>query len=229
MDKRTLIAIREYTYQGKLLKVPVFKKTSGYSGVKIMACYGSLEAYVKGGISSSYLDNIVLKALKKYDDRIVDRPFYEKDKYIYILGKKRFITNSISLKDSPNFFYIKSTCKDPINIYKKEFLKYLRERINYWGKIMGFDLSGYIIRTGLYISYYGICFPIKRQFKLDYRLFAYDTYVSDSVIVHEIAHLYDHGHDNKFYNFINQFMKDYDKRDDLLKKGKFKGEEDDGK
>lgn len=228
MDKRKLLATRQYVYQGKLITIPIYLKSNGYK-ITIRGCYGILEAYCSKYTSSDVFDKFVLKTIKHYKDEkhfIIDRPFYKEDEYIYVLGEKKLITRDSSLKNDPKYFYIKSTCKDPLTVYKKEFLKYVRTRLNYYGELMGFDVKGYIIRTGLFISYYGICFPTKKQFKFDYRLFAYRTKYLDAIVVHELAHLHSIHHDSRFYNFVYTYLKDYDFLEKMVNEGRFDGYDD---
>ena len=64
----------------------------------------------------------------------------------------------------------------------------------------------------------------KKWVKFDYRLFAYKPEISDSVIIHEIAHTYEIHHNDHFYKIVHRFCPDYDYLQDELEKGHFEGE-----
>ena len=226
MDKRQYLGKRRYTMSnGKTFDVLLYKKTNARrSGVSIRACYGVMEAYLSDNISFSFLDKMVSTSYNHYKDYIFDRPFMKEGVYIYMLGKKRYFTTDSTKKDNDLYFYIPPTCKDPIVKYKKMFLEYLHKRIIELGDIMSRDLRSYIIRTGLFISYYGVCFPTKKQFKFDYRLFAYKKELIDTILIHEIAHTYEIHHNERFYSIVKMYCKDYDYLVHELERGKFDGE-----
>lgn len=224
MDKRIFLTTRTYRMpDGVTFTAKIYKKSND-RGMTLRAVYGEMEAYVSSRTNITDLDKFILKSYPKFSDRIMNRPFMIKDVYVYILGKKRYFSYDIKDKDDPSYFYIPSNTKDPITRYKKMFLEYLKPRLVEIGKRMGKDLSPYIVRTGLFLSYYAVCFPTKRQFKFDYRLFAYKPEIMDSVIIHEIAHTYEIHHNQRFYTIVKMYCPDYDKLNKEIERGRFEGE-----
>ncbi len=224
MDKRKYIGSREYHMSdGNSFVAKIYQKSSG-RGVTIRVVYGEMEIYISRNVTFAELDKTVNIAYGKCSDRIMNRPFMKDDVYIYMLGKKRYFTGNPMLKNNPDYFYLPSNCRDPLVRYKKVFLEYLSKRVVEVGKRMGKDLSSYVIRTGLFVSYYGACFPIKKQFKFDYRLFAYKPEVMDSIIVHEIAHTYEIHHNDRFYTIVKMYCPLYDRLEHQIECGKFEGE-----
>ena len=223
MDKRNLICKREYvTPDGIEIEAAIYEKKSG-SRMVIRYSYGEVEVYIPPKTTFKRIDDFVNSFLKKNPDKYFWRPFYKEDVYIYVLGKKMFFTHDASKKNSSTYFYTPSTTKDPINRYKKNFLDYLKVRVVELGKLMGRDLSDYTIRTSLFLTYYGCCFPNKKQMKFDYRLYAFAPEIIDSVIIHEIAHTYEMMHNDRFYSIVHLYCPDYDELQRELQSGCFVG------
>lgn len=208
---------------GVTFDVNIYQKSNN-RGMTIRIVYGEMEAYVSSRISFSELDKFVQAAYRRSPGKIVNRPFMKDNVYIYMLGKKKYFTSDVSLKDNPLYYYIPMNTKDPLTRYKKLFLDYLKVRVVEIGKIMGRDLSDYAIRTGLFLSYYAVCFPTKRQFKFDYRLFAYKREVMDCILIHEIAHTYEIHHNERFYRIVKLYCPNYDALEAQIEAGRFEGE-----
>jgi predicted metal-dependent hydrolase len=224
MDKRKYLGSREYHMtDGNSFVAKIYQKANN-RGLSIRAVYGEMEIYVSSRVSFQTMDNFVKNAYNKYKDHIFNRPFMKEGIYIYLLGKKRYFTSDMTRKNDPNYFYVSPNCRDPLVRYKRMFLEYLRKRVDELGLRMGVDLSSYIIRTGLFLSYYGVCFPVKKQFKFDYRLFAYKPEVMDAVIIHEIAHTYEIHHNERFYTIVKMYCPDYDHLDHQIACGMFEGD-----
>lgn len=221
IDKRNLLGKRIYTYQGETIPINIYEKKIG-SGVTLIASYGTIEVYISSNVTTDLIDKMVLQGVKKYHKRIFNRPFYKENEYIYVLGKKKKITIDGFYKNNSNYFYIKPT-QDVLTIYKNNFLKYLNLRMSQLGSIMNHDLYDYKIRSNIYLSYFGCCFPTKKEFKFDYRLYAYRPDILDSVLIHEIVHLDVLNHSKDFYNEVYKFCPNYDLYDDFIKEGRFDG------
>lgn len=220
MDKRNLLGIKKYSSKNQIFDVYIYQKKSG-NKTTLRTVYGTIEVYITKNISVNFLNKMIIDTLQKYPNKIINRPFYKEGEYFYILGQKKIITRDVSLKDNDNYFYIRSTCKDEITPYKKQALSFFKKRILEIGKLMDIDLSSYSIYSGLFISYYGCCFPIKKQLKFDYRLYAYTTNIIDSIIIHELAHILELSHSKNFYNIVYKYCPNYDKLTLMLNEGRF--------
>jgi len=212
---------------GASFDVNIYRKNNN-NGITIRSSYGEMEAYISTYTTFAQLDKFVTGAYSKYRGvKILNRPFYKENVYIYLLGKKRYFTDDISLKDSSLYFYVPKGTKDPLTRYKKMFLSYLNAHLPLLAGRMAIDLKGWKIRTGLFLSYYAICFPVQHQLKFDYRLFAYQPEVMDSVLIHELAHTYEIHHNDRFYTIVKMYCPQYDKLNAMIEEGRFEGELDD--
>ena len=227
MDKRLFLGERTYTKSdGTTFQAQVYRKSNN-RGVTGRVVYGQMELYVSTFSNNEIIDKMAMILLKRFPNAIITRPFLKKDVYAYILGKKRYFTSVSSNRENETFFYVPSNVKDPVTRYKKDFLNYLKPRVIEVGKRMGIDLSGFAVRTGLFLSYYAVCFPTKHQLKFDYRLFAYKPEISDSVIIHEISHTLEIHHNDRFYTIVKLYCPNYDELDQEIQDGRFEGRTDD--
>ena len=226
VDKRILLRTIELRLDvGTILPVNVYVKKNGNRMIARFS-YGELEIYTPRFCSKKLIEEFAYKVVRTHSDHIFARPFYKENVYIYMLGKKKYFTNDITKKDDENYFYIPSNTKDPLTRYKKLFLDYLSVRAVELGKKMNVDLSSWKFRTGLFLSYAGCCFPTKHQMKFDYRLFAYKPYISDCIIYHEIAHVFEIKHNEKFYSIVKYYCPDYDHLEKEVNLGHFEGDMD---
>lgn len=225
MDKRTLLETRQIRLEnGEIIPIKVYLKKSG-NRLSARVCYGQLELYVFKSTTERQIEEFVTKVGKVFKGRNMNNPFYKEDVYIYVLGEKYLITKDIKYKNREGYFYVPTNCKDPITIYKKHFLEYLKKRVVEIGVRMNVDLSDWKIRTGLFLSYYGICFTTKHQFKFDYRLFAYRKDILDAVIYHEVTHTYELSHNQRFYKILKCYCPLYDNLMEDITLGYFEGRE----
>lgn len=227
MDKRTLITKRPYSLpDGRSFEAFIYAKKSSRKSISIRAVYGCVEIYVSGNISFQKIDEFVIRCLSspKYKNHILNRPFMKENVYIFVEGQKKYFTHDISLKNNSRYVYLPLRCKEPLGEYKMKFLTYLRGMIPYIGDRMGVDLSDCTIQTGLFLSYYGCCFPKKKLLKFDYRLYAYKPEIIYSILVHEVAHMFEIYHNERFYKIVHQYCKDYDLLEHQIECGEFEGE-----
>lgn len=223
MDKRHYLYTRIYRLSdGRDIPVKFYQKSTN-RGMTCRMVYGEMEMYVSSYTRIEDADRFVSKCIGKRPEHIIDRPYYKDRVYYYILGKKRYYTEDVIHKDDPSYFYVLKNTKDPLNVYQKRFLLYLNDRVPLLAKRMGLDIKGWVIRTGLFLSYYGVCFPTKHILKFDYRLFSYKAEISDAIIYHELAHILDIHHDDRFYKIVKMYCPDYDELESQIEKGYFEG------
>lgn len=205
------------------ISVNVYLKRSGRY-ISLRTSFGCMELYVFRDTSYKQMQELISKAIKKnYNSKNMTKPFYKENVYIYVFGVKKYFTNDIKFKDDPSYFYVSKKCKDPLTIYKKLFLEYVSSRSIELGKKMNLNLSDFTFRTGLFLSYFGVCFPTKKQIKFDYRLFSFKQEVIDSVIYHELTHLFVLPHNDSFYKILYSYCPKYEEYTDLLNSGYFTG------
>lgn len=221
-DKRTLLGIKNYSYRGQVFPVYFYLKKSG-RGQTVRQVYGTVEMYITKKSTADSINKLLIRSLDLNKNNILDRPFYKEDEYIYVLGKKKNITRDPLFKKNNEYFFISDKCKDPISVYKKRFISYLKNRMLVLGKMMHHDLSSYRIQSAIFLTYFGCIIPSRKTFKFDFRLFAYKEEILDSVLIHEIAHIDHLNHSRDFYNLVYHYCPDYDILDSLIKEGRFDG------
>ncbi len=91
---------------------------------------------------------------------------------------------------------------------------YLKERLDYYSKLMSLDYSGYKITCAKHR--YGSCSP-KNSICFSYRLMLYPKEAIDYVVVHELAHIKEKNHGKSFYALVERYMPDYKLREKILK------------
>ena len=63
---------------------------------------------------------------------------------------------------------------------------------------------------------WGSCSPGERSIRLSERLQGMPSWVVDYVLVHELAHLLEHGHDEKFWAWVDRYPRSERARGYLL-------------
>lgn len=91
---------------------------------------------------------------------------------------------------------------------------YLKERLEYFSKLMGLKYTGLKITSAKHR--YGSCNP-KNSICFSYRLMLYPKEAIDYVVVHELAHIKEKNHGKNFYAIIEKYMPDYKLREKILK------------
>ncbi len=223
MDKRKFLWLRELRLSdGRIFTVKVYQKSNN-RGMSCRMVYGEIEAYISNHTTMYDLDKFLCRCIQKHPEKIIDRPYMKDGIYCYVLGKKRYFATRGKSGIDEMFFYLASNVKDYTVVYKRLFLSYLKERVPMLAKRMGLDVSDWSIQTGLFLSYYGVCFPTKHVLKFDYRLFAYKSEISDAILFHELTHILDIHHDERFYRIVKLYCPDYDYLESEIECGYFEG------
>lgn len=180
--------------------------------------------YRDGGfnVTAPYLTSkqTIIKGLDKFYDRLtVENPHCsgQTDEYIYLLGKKIALQSEgkINFSDGSSLIYHNKEELD--KKLKKWFLNYItyRHRI-YEKKMNSFENK---VRVRKMYTRYGSNSIGKKSITYSTILMHYTPDVIDSVIVHEIAHCFETGHDAKFYKIVHKYCPNYDFLHDKLRKG----------
>ena len=122
------------------------------------------------------------------------------DKHIAAQQKKRDAFSSLS--------------DDDIKKLKKDARKYLAEKTAYYAKIMGLKYGRISITSAT--KRFGSCND-KGNICFSYRLMLYPEAAREYVVVHELAHLCEMNHSERFYQIVASVLPDYKARKRLLK------------
>lgn len=97
---------------------------------------------------------------------------------------------------------------------KQAAKEYLPKRTAFWAEIMG--LNPRSVRITSAKTRFGSCSP-QNRICYSWRLMAYPQQAVDYVIVHELAHILQKNHSQKFYKIVQTYLPDWKERRDLLK------------
>ena len=98
---------------------------------------------------------------------------------------------------------------------KRQAEEYLPARVKYYADRMGVEPSGVRITSAR--KRFGSCSG-RNSLCFSFRLMAYPPEAVDYVVAHELAHIVHKDHSRAFYSLIEQYLPDYRKRIELLKK-----------
>lgn len=89
---------------------------------------------------------------------------------------------------------------------KKHACDYIPARVNFLAKRNGFDYNSVRIKDQQ--TRWGSC-SNKKNLSFNYRLMSFNKKVIDYVIVHELCHLKEMNHSQKFWKLVEEIMPDY--------------------
>lgn len=101
-----------------------------------------------------------------------------------------------------------------IKIYKKLALQFIKPRVDYFANIMGVTPSAVKISSA--VHRWGSCSG-RGNLNFSWRLIMAPQENVDYVVVHELAHLKEFNHSDKFWKIVSHVLPDYKKREKLLK------------
>lgn len=97
---------------------------------------------------------------------------------------------------------------------KKSARIYLTAKTEYYSKIMGLKFSRITITSAT--TRFGSC-SSKGNISYSWRLMLYPEPAREYVVVHELAHLVEMNHSNRFYKIVEAVLPDYKARKRMLK------------
>ena len=122
------------------------------------------------------------------------------EKHVSKQEKKKEITESLNEKQ--------------ISLLRKNAREILTEKTKKYAEIMGLKF-GRITITGAKTRF-GSC-NSKGNIAYSWRLLLYPEAAQDYVVVHELSHLVEMNHSQKFYRIVEKYLPDYKERRKLLK------------
>ena len=107
-------------------------------------------------------------------------------------------------------------------LIKKWYLKNAKEilsnRLEYFSNIMNLEYKSFKLTNAK--TKWGSCSTLKR-IDLNWRLIMLKSDLQDYVIVHELCHLLEMNHSERFYKCVESVLKDYKKRRNDIKNSSF--------
>lgn len=193
-------------------------------------------------LSSKEIDNFI----KKFEDELYNE--YKKIKSNKVLGIKKWVdgeeifykgnkykivTNNenlfkIKIDEENKVFYITSPLEIEDELRRETILKLIKklfknntkyivdEKLNYWSNITKIKYNSYKVHDA--VSRYGSCIKSKKALNFSSRLIMLSEDKIDAVIVHELCHIEEANHSEKFYNLVQTYIPNYKEIDKWLKK-----------
>lgn len=146
----------------------------------------------------------ILKQMDKSLGRLIERSKkwvgnkkgnYFSDGYLYVLGEREY---------HPEFD--EKAAKEYLT---KIGVAFYQERVPYWRKKMGISMS-ITVKIRDMKTRFGSMTWTKGIVRFATTLIAYPPEVVDSVIVHELAHIFEPNHQKRFYSIVRRYIPNYD-------------------
>lgn len=146
---------------------------------------------------------------------IVRAPRFASKKQIekFVLEKKSWIQKTL-IKQAQKQKNKKTFSESEIKELYKFGKEFLEENLPVWAEKIGVKPSGVKITSAK--KRFGSCSP-KNSLCFSVYLFSYDKRAIEYVIVHELCHIKQHNHSQKFWAEVEKHLPDYKQREMLLK------------
>lgn len=164
--------------------------------------------------------HFIMKGLDKYAEKLIKVSVKEepiKEDYIYLFGNKYDLSypGRISISNYPDIIY--KSLPELKKKLKPIFTKIITERVRYYELLMGAPTYKVTVREMK--SRYGSNSKYTKHMNFAFILIHYSMPIIDSVVVHELAHIFVYNHSKKFYDVVYKYCPDYDKYRKMLIKG----------
>lgn len=141
--------------------------------------------------------NFVVTAPRNMSENIVEQ---------FIIRKSQWILDKLDyFKSISGQVFAKGTKKDYTE-YKNLAFVLAQKRIEYFNKIYGFKFNKINIKNQK--TRWGSC-SRKGNLNFNYKIALLPEKLSDYIIVHELCHLKEFNHSQKFWNLVAKMMPDY--------------------
>ena len=132
----------------------------------------------------------------------------------FIVEKSQWIINKIDLFKESGYRIGKSKNKVEFKKYKDNALEIATERVKYFNRIYKFRVNKINIKNQK--TRWGSC-SRKGNLNFNYKIALLPKAMSDYIIVHEICHLGEFNHSQKFWNLVAKTMPNYSQLKKKLK------------
>ena len=163
----------------------------------------------------------IVKGLDKYAERLIDDNAHltgENEDYIYVLGKKIYKKNKEIVFSDGSIISFEND-EELHKKLKKWFLSLMTRRTRYYEKLMGTYENKVSVRD--MTTRYGSNTPSNHSIRYSMVLLHFSVDCIDSIIVHELAHCFIHGHGEDFYKVVYKYYPNYKYAHKKIRKGVF--------
>ena len=160
------------------------------------------------------------KGLDKYAEKLIKSDIKElpfTDQYIYLFGNKYDLSYPVRILISNYPEIIYKTKEELKKKLKPIFTNILTERVRYYEKLM--SAPSYKVGVREMKSRYGSNSRYTKHMNFAFSLIHYSMSIIDSVVVHELAHIFVYNHSQKFYDVVYKYCPNYPAYRKMLIKG----------
>ena len=156
-----------------------------------------------------------------------EKIYYKGKEYTILTSRNTDNLLEIKVNERDKVFYITSPWGMDETLRVDSILKLVRklfksntehiisERLDYWSDITGIKYNTYRVHDAT--SRYGSCVKSKKALNFSSRLVMLPMDKIDAVIVHELCHIEEANHSQKFYNLVETYIPNYKEIDKWLK------------
>jgi len=157
-----------------------------------------------------------------------EKIFYKGKDYTIVSNRNTEGLLQIKVDEREKIFYITSPRgMDPdlrvesiLNLIRKLFKNntecIVEERLNYWSNVTGIKFNTYRVHDAT--TRYGSCVKAKKALNFSSRLVMLPMDKIDAIVVHELCHIEQANHSQKFYDLVESYIPNYKEIDTWLKK-----------
>ena len=161
----------------------------------------------------SVIESFLLMNKEKLLDRIENYVPYIGEDYVYLFGERCSLVivsskrNECIIKNHSLYVY-SLNYKTTLEKYLLELLySYISQRVDYY--IERYHIPRPLINIKYYKSKWGCCYIYKNKVVYNKVLVHLDKKLIDYVIVHELCHFKEKGHNQRLYSLIEESIPDY--------------------
>ena len=164
--------------------------------------------------------------IKKWNNG--EKLFYKGKEYTIITSRNTENLLQIRVDEREKIFYITSPrgmdaearveaiLKLIRKLFKNNTEKIVEDRLNYWSDVTGIQYKTYRVHDAT--TRYGSCVKSKKALNFSSRLVMLPMDKIDAIVVHELCHIEQANHSQKFYDLVETYIPNYKEIDKWLKK-----------
>lgn len=164
--------------------------------------------------------------IKKWNNG--EKIFYKGKDYTIATSRNTENLLQIKVDDREKIFYITSPRGMDADLRVESILKLIRklfksnteriveDRLNYWSDVTGIKYNSYRVHDAT--TRYGSCVKSKKALNFSSRLVMLPMDKIDAIVVHELCHIEQANHSQKFYDLVGTYIPNYKEIDKWLKK-----------
>lgn len=157
-----------------------------------------------------------------------EKLFYKGKEYTIVSNRNTENLLQIKVDEREKVFYITSpwgmdseTRVEAIlklvrKLFKNNTEKIVEDRLNYWSEVTGIQYKTYRVHDAT--TRYGSCVKSKKALNFSSRLVMLPMDKIDAIVVHELCHIEQANHSQKFYDLVETYIPNYKEIDKWLKK-----------